>query len=98
MEENDSPIEYKPKNTASNNSIIETVKAYLSSAGFQHKIIGDTPIDNNQLVPRKYVNLNGTTAQRPSTPVTGQFYFDTTIGRPIFFNGTNFIDAAGSIR
>ncbi len=98
--EQDSPIEYKPKNSASNNSIIETIKKYLAAEGFQHKIIGDTPTDSNQLTPRKYVNLNGTSINRPTSSVAGQFYYDTTISRPLWFDPTTgrWIDAAGSIR
>jgi hypothetical protein len=40
----------------------------------------------------------GTTGARPSTGLqVGQFYFDTTINRPIWWNGTNWINAAGTI-
>jgi hypothetical protein len=45
---------------------------------------------------------SGVTADRPiSTTLIklqiGQYYFDTTIGRPIWWNGTNWINAAGTI-
>ena len=40
----------------------------------------------------------GTTASRPSTSLqVGQFYFDTTINRPIWWDGTNWINAAGTV-
>jgi hypothetical protein len=40
----------------------------------------------------------GATTARPSTSLAiGQQYFDTTIGRPIWWNGTNWINAAGTI-
>jgi hypothetical protein len=44
----------------------------------------------------------GTTANRPIDTgdiklQIGQYYFDTTIGRPIWWNGTNWINAAGTI-
>jgi hypothetical protein len=40
----------------------------------------------------------GTTASRPSTSLlVGQQYFDTTINRPIWWNGTNWINAAGTV-
>jgi hypothetical protein len=40
----------------------------------------------------------GTTAERPSTGLqVGQFYFDTTINRPIWWDGTNWINAAGTV-
>ena len=40
----------------------------------------------------------GITADRPSTDLqVGQFYFDTTINRPIWWDGTNWINAAGTV-
>lgn len=53
------------------------------------KRIGDTPTDNLQLVPRKYVNLNGTLALRPASvlAVTGQKYYATDINIPLFYDG-----------
>lgn len=40
---------------------------------------------------------NGTSSNRPSSPSVGTRYFDTTLGKPIWFNGTNWVDAAGTI-
>jgi hypothetical protein len=41
---------------------------------------------------------SGTTADRPTGRLqVGQYYFDTTIGRPIWYNGTNWINAAGTV-
>jgi hypothetical protein len=96
MDETDHPIEYKPK-SVSNNSVIETVKEYLANAGFQHRIVGDTPTDNNQLVPRKYVTMNGNTANRPQSSVIGQSYLDTQIGKVVWWNGTTFQDSQGNV-
>lgn len=42
---------------------------------------------------------SGTTAARPTQKlVTGQFYFDTTIGKPIWWNGAvpHWVDATGA--
>jgi type II secretory pathway component PulK len=40
----------------------------------------------------------GTTGSRPSTDLQiGQQYFDTTINRPIWWDGTNWINAAGTV-
>ena len=63
------------------------------------KRIGDTPTDNLQLTPRGYINLSGTTALRPNSSIAslGQQYFSTTLGKPIFFNGTNWVDATSSV-
>jgi len=39
----------------------------------------------------------GTTAQRPAVgQTTGQMYFDTTLGYPIFYNGTKWVNSSGS--
>lgn len=63
--------------------------------------LADTPTDNLMVTPRKYVNLWGTTAQRPigSVASRGQQYFDATIGRPVYFNPNSSVwtDGAGSI-
>jgi hypothetical protein len=41
---------------------------------------------------------SGATANRPTERLeVGQYYFDTTIGRPIWYNGTNWINAAGTV-
>jgi hypothetical protein len=40
----------------------------------------------------------GTTTARPTTGLQiGQQYFDTTINRPIWWDGTNWINAAGTV-
>lgn len=44
----------------------------------------------------------GTTTERPINTTLiklqiGQYYFDTTIGRPIWWNGTNWINASGTV-
>jgi hypothetical protein len=40
----------------------------------------------------------GTTTARPTVGLqVGQFYFDTTINRPIWWDGTNWINAAGTV-
>ena len=46
------------------------------------------------------IPLSGTTANRPIDSVQiplpiGQFYFDTTLGYPIYWNGTNWVNANG---
>lgn len=41
---------------------------------------------------------NGATAARPTTSLSeGQFYFDTTLGKPIWRHGSNWVDATGTI-
>lgn len=70
-----------------------------SSKGEFDKRIGDTPTDDLQLVNRRYVNSYGTTANRPTNRTPAQKYFDTTIGRPVYFNPNSSVwtDGAGSV-
>lgn len=59
---------------------------------------GDTPTDDLQLTPRKYVNLNGTRASRPSVVSAGQQYYSTQDNYPWFTDGvSSWFSAAGSI-
>lgn len=39
----------------------------------------------------------GITSDRPTTPVQGEKYFDTTLGKPIYWNGTAWVDVTGAI-
>jgi hypothetical protein len=50
---------------------------------------GEIPSDMNT------VWKSGST--RPTEPQIGQRFFDTTLGKPIWFNGTDWIDATGTI-
>ena len=38
----------------------------------------------------------GSTADRVRNPTTGTQYFDETLGIPIYWNGTDWIDATGA--
>ena len=42
------------------------------------------------------VNSSGTTANRPASPTLWQMYGDTTLNKPVWHNGTNWIDATGA--
>ncbi len=80
--------------------INETIKKELQSNLFTARKLTDTPTDALQVVPRKYVTMNGTSSARPTASVVGQFYLDMTLaagaGKPIWWNGTGFIDATGT--
>ena len=52
---------------------------------------------HNQATSQGVVWQNGSSAGRPAAPVTGQRYFDTTLGKPIWYNGTNWVDAQGTV-
>ena len=41
---------------------------------------------------------NGITADRPTQSLQiGQFYFDTTLGYPIWYDGTDWVDSSGTV-
>lgn len=58
-------------------------------------------IDLKQSILNNIVIQSGATGARPGTPVVGQTYFDTSLaagaGQPIWFNGTNWVDATGTV-
>lgn len=39
----------------------------------------------------------GTSSERPSNPKPFSTYFDTILGKPIWWNGTNWVDANGIV-
>lgn len=43
------------------------------------------------------VNQSGNTAGRPGSPVVGQQYYDSTLSKPIWYSGSNWRDAAGTV-
>ena len=61
------------------------------------------PSTDYVLANKQYVDnttaLGGDTASRPVAPVAivGRMYFDTTLGYPIWYNGTNWVNATGAI-
>lgn len=79
--------------------IRKVIDVYLRTQAFTVRKITDMPTDTLQVTPMRYVNLNGTTAQRPTGSVAGQQYFDSTIGRPIYLNPSTgkWVDGAGSV-
>lgn len=74
------------------------VPQFLQSSAFTNRKLTDTPTDDLQIVPRKYVTNNGTV--RPISSVIGQPFLDMSLasgrGQPIYWNGIGWIDATGS--
>lgn len=61
----------------------------------------------NTIIPKKAIRSEfqmygriqshyGTTANRPESPLAGEIYLDTTLGKPIFYKGTAWVDATGA--
>lgn len=80
-----------------NRKIDERIRTYSKGGGFTDRKLADTPTDDLMVTPRGYVNMNGVTASRPTSSVVGQFYFDTTLGQPCWWDGTSFVDADGNV-
>ncbi len=63
---------------------------------------GGIPLSNGNLTVEP-LNMDGpltpqsgTTTNRPTTVVQGYQYFDTDLGHPIWWNGSNWVNASGS--
>ncbi len=77
--------------------VIKIIEDYQKGAGFTARKLADTPTDDLMVVNRKYVNLNGNTASRPTSSVIGQHYFDTDLNQPVWIgNGFAWVDANGN--
>ena len=50
-----------------------------------------------KLMSKGFCPSYGTTAQRSTTNSVGTQYFDTNLSKPIWHNGTNLVDALGTI-
>jgi len=68
----------------------DTPAAYTGFAGSEVRV-------NSTETALEVVLSKGDTASRPAANlIIGQFYFDTTLGIPIWHDGTNWIDATGT--
>lgn len=78
--------------------IRKEITSFRTAGSFTARKPTDIPTDALQTTNRKYITMNGTTANRPTSSVIGQRYFDTSLGngKPIYWNGTGFVDATGT--
>lgn len=83
-------------NNLTEDDVRNIIQAYMQSGGFTNRKLTDMPTDNLQVTSRRFVTLNGSTTNRPVGSVIGQFYLDTQVGKPVWWNGTTFIDATGA--
>ena len=74
-------------------------KELSAGLGFTQRKLTDTPTDALSVVPKKYVNLNGTVSQRPNSSVAsiGQGFFATDTNIPMTYSSTGWRDGVGSI-
>lgn len=78
-------------------NVIKIIKQYLAGSAFTDRQVTDTPTEALSIVNRKFVTQNGTTANRPTSSITGLQYYDTTLNKPVYWSGTTWRDAAGTI-
>jgi len=80
------------------NGTSSVIAADVSSIPMQDLIIrlgGGTLAQIQRINPN---NFSGSTGERPALPYTGQPFFDTTLGLPIWWDGAaNWIDASGAV-
>ena len=72
--------------------------AFLFESGYFDVNHGtnEITIKDNSIGPDKLDIQGGDTASRPSSPKDYQFYFDTDLGHPIWWDGSNWVDAQGN--
>lgn len=83
-------------NKAIDERIKVVVPELLRRNTFTKPKLTDNPTDALQVVNRRYVNLNGSSANRPKGSIMGQSYFDTSANKPIWWNGTGWVDSQGT--
>jgi len=68
----------------------------LAAANFNGRVKAEGAFNGNELTTKDQVMANGATGSRPGGASIGQFYLDTTLNKPIWYNGTSWIDATGA--
>jgi hypothetical protein len=79
------------------NGLYINVQADVSSVPLQSLITLLAGAKLDQIKRLNQQNFSGLTPLRPTVPYVGQPFFDTTIGKPIWWNGASWIDAAGAV-
>ena len=75
-------------------------QALKRAMDYQTRKRGDTPTDDLQLTPRKYVNMNASVASRPvgSVVTIGQQFFASDTNIPMFFTAQKtWVNGVGSV-
>lgn len=77
--------------------VAQQLKSYRNDWGFTDRKVTDTPTDSLAVVNRKYVNLSGTVANRPTSSVAtmGQRFFSTDTNIPMSYNANSSVWANG---
>lgn len=75
------------------------VPEILKGSAFTDRKLTDMPTDSLQVVPRKYVTLNGVVADRPKSSVAtiGQPFYATDTFIPMTYSAEGWRNGSGSI-
>jgi len=57
---------------------------------------GNGAVSHDQIATERVVWDAGLTSERPSNPVEGERFFDGELGQPIWYDGSNWVDAQGA--
>lgn len=75
---------------------LKVVKDYLDKSWFTARKLTDTPTDSLSVVNRRFVTMNGLTVTRPTSSIVGQFFFDTSLNKPVWYGNSGWVDATGT--
>lgn len=77
------PIPSKEYNSIQQTDVIRALRLYFNQLDNYLSVVSVPP--------------SGSTADRPiASLAVGQYYFDTTLGIPIWYDGSGWVDATGS--
>lgn len=86
--------------------IYAATRDFTSPDNFPELVAGDieTPTILTRAIRKIQQKFNsvllrqgGTTANRPQSPSSYEYYFDETLGKPIWFNGSSWVDSSGTL-
>jgi hypothetical protein len=89
---------------------VEREAGEIDSHASTHKLTGSDPLSASDIgaetpagaatkvtTHETAYHSGGTTADRPASPNLYALYFDTTLGKPVWYDGSEWVDATGTI-
>lgn len=67
------------------------VNLWIDSIDICHGLFGGNVGERNRVIP-----ASGSTADRPTRVTQGEMYYDTSLDKPIWYRGPNWVDATGA--
>ena len=78
------------------NGVTSSLRAPESGVTSSDIRFPQTSFGPETIATQEWVSNPVPTGNRPASPLEGQMAFDTTLGHPIWFNGTGWVDATGT--